>query len=195
MKTRTIIVLLNVLFISAGALAQGPPKLIVLKAAMAGKGVSLTPASRRLAPLNSAALLSAVKSSTKASGAGTTDYLTLSAIQTFVPGKGQVRFSGTVLPNESGGQILLFGPKDWATFFISPIPEAKTYLIDISASVEEGESVNVKAPDGSVVKTQFETPGDQHLLFMVSAEDTLQSITIKPTKLLSLYSCKVSILK
>ena len=192
MKTRMLFVFTTVLFIVASSLAQGPPKVIVLNA---GKASALPRAARRTSPLNSAALLTAVKSSTKASGAGTTDYLTLSAIQTYVAGKGEVRISGTVLPNADGGQILLFGSKDSATFFIAPIPEAKTYLIDISAYVQEGESVNVKAPDGSVVKTQFETPGDQHLLFMVSAQNALQSITITPTKLFTLYSCKVSILK
>ena len=197
MKTTTWFACTIVLVFAANANAQVLPRFITLNP---GKASVPPRASQRAAsPLNSAALLAAVKTSTKASSAVTTDYVTLTASQPYVNSKGMLTVAGgTLMPGANGGAITLRGAPMPAslTIYITPSSGAKTYLIDISAIVQAGESVQTIGPDGSVVKTTYATAGEQHLLFMVTPQNVdVQHIGIIPSKLFTFYSCKVSVLK
>lgn len=201
MKARILLlVCASVLVIAANATAQGPPKFITLNPAKVGKPTAVPGATRRVAPapLNSGALLLAVKSSTKSTASSTADYVNLSANQPFVNNKGMLSMvGGTLFTGSGGGSITLSsGSKSALGIFIIPSSAAQTYLVDVLAYVEAGESLRIYSPDGGFVTTTYDTAGDRHLLLMVTPQNAdPQYIGIQPSKLFIFYSCKISVLK
>lgn len=201
MRTKIWFVVAIVLFIAANANAQVPPKFIVLKPAVPGKPAAIPgfPRSTRrtsAAPLSSGALLLAVKSSTKIGGSATGDYVNLSANQTFVANKGMLTLAGgSLFPGANGGMILL-DSQNALGIVLFPDSTAKTYLVDVLVNVQAGESLKVYSPGGGFTQTTYAADGDQHLLFMVTPPNTdFQFMGVVPSKSVTFYSCKISVLK
>ncbi len=202
MRTRILVLCTALIVVTASAHAQ-PARFITLKPAISGKVIKVPGSTRRSAPpppLNSGALLAAVKSSTKAGGSATADYVNLSANHPFVNNKGVLSAVGGVIfaAGDNGGAILLqSGQKSALGIFLIPNPADKTYLVDVSAHVFAGESLQIYSPDGSFVNTTYATAGDQHLLLMVTPQNytDVQQITIMPSRTFIFYSCKISVLK